>query len=383
MFAKKGSGEMKYRLVYTIILAQALIINNCISQTNTTVNAITTNDSNNIAPRVIIITDFPPLDVIAGKGGKPGDPLDKLSDPDDVQSMVRFLLYSNELDVEALIAAAGTFANIARKQNLLDMIDLYEQVQPNLAKHDPRYPTADKLRSVTWQGLDGTLGTEDFAERKYRPIESLIGPEFDTEASDAIIRVIDKPDPRPVWVCVWGGPHALAQAIWKVQNTRTPEEVDTFTSKIKIFMILKQDYTAEWLLENFPKMLIITSMKNYMGMFWNSGNFKTELVDSAWTNKNIREGHGPLGAAYPRSGWDPEAPGIWEGDTPSFLHIISGLRGLNDPDKPDQAGWGGKFIRTDSTKNHWVDDPMGPKAVYMWRAYYQEEFKKRADRMLP
>jgi hypothetical protein len=67
-------------------------------------------------PRVVIITDFPPIDVIAGSGAKPGDPPYKLSDPDDVQSMVRFLLYTNELDVEALVAASGTFANIARNK---------------------------------------------------------------------------------------------------------------------------------------------------------------------------------------------------------------------------------------------------------------------------
>ncbi|MGC8989176.1 MAG: nucleoside hydrolase-like domain-containing protein, partial [Verrucomicrobiia bacterium] len=73
-------------------------------------------------PRVIISTDFPPLDVIPVKGVKKGDPPEKCSDPDDVQSMVRFLLYANEFDVEGLIASAGTFANVARKQNILDIL---------------------------------------------------------------------------------------------------------------------------------------------------------------------------------------------------------------------------------------------------------------------
>lgn len=343
-----------------------------------------TNEFDTTKFRVIISTDFPPLDVIAGKGAKPGDPLDKLSDPDDLQSMVRFLLYANEFDVEALIAAAGTFANIARKQNILDMIDLYEQVQPNLAKHDPRYPTAEKLRSITWQGFDGTLGTEDFAGREYRPIESLIGPDFDTEASEAIIRIVDKPDdPRPVWICVWGGPHAVAQAIWKIQNTREPAEVDSFCSKLRIYMILKQDYTADWLLDNFPNMFIITSMKNYEGMFWNMHDYKTELGDLNWINKNIRMGHGPLGKAYPKTGWDPELPGMQEGDTPTFLHLVSALSGINDPENPAMGGWGGKFIKPDSSKNHWFDDSMGPKVVYMWRNEVQKEFALRADWMLP
>ena len=74
------------------------------------------------APRVMVSTDFPPLDVIPVKGAKPGDPDEKCSDPDDVQSMVRFLLYANEFEVEGLLATAGTFANVARKQNILDML---------------------------------------------------------------------------------------------------------------------------------------------------------------------------------------------------------------------------------------------------------------------
>lgn len=370
-------------LINALIIVQMVLFFSCGDKAKSNADTDTDSGSDKTVPRVIISSDIPPLDVIAGKGAKPSDPLEKLSDPDDVQSLVRFLLYSNEFEVEALIASAGTFANIARKQNILDMLDLYEQVQPNLAKHDPRYPLADKLRSITWQGKDGTIGTKDFGDGKYRPIESLIGKEHDTEASEAIIRIVDKPDPRPIWICVWGGPREVAQAIWKVQNTREPEEVERFLRKLRIYMIVKQDYTADWLLGNFPNLFIILSEKNYMGMFWNMHDYKTELADLEWTNKNIRQGHGPLGAAYPRSGWDPEAPGVWEGDTPSFLHLVSGLRGVNNPEQPDQGGWGGKFVQTDPEKNHWFDDPMGAKAVYMWKPDYQEEFQQRADWMLP
>jgi hypothetical protein len=110
-------------------------------------------------PRVVISTDFPPLDVIPVKAARKSDPPEKCSDPDDVQSMVRFLLYANEFDVEGLVASAGTFANVARKQNILDILNLYAKVYENLRRHDPRYPAPDKLRSVTWQGRDGSWGT--------------------------------------------------------------------------------------------------------------------------------------------------------------------------------------------------------------------------------
>ena len=87
--------------------------------------------------RIIISSDFPPFPVTN-------------SDPDDVQSMVRFLLYSNEFDVEGLIASAGTFNMVAEKQNILAVLDKYDQVDENLRTKDPRYPTADYLRSVTY-----------------------------------------------------------------------------------------------------------------------------------------------------------------------------------------------------------------------------------------
>ena len=335
-----------------------------------------------IAPRVIILTDFPPIDVIPGKAFKQGEPREKYSDPDDIQSMIRLLLYANDLEIEALVASAGTLADVARKQNILDVLDIYEQIQPNLIKHDTRYPTAGTLRSVTWQGLDGTWGSPHFG-RPGKPIDRLLGKGKDTEASDAIIRVVDKPDHRPVWVCVWGGSCEVAQAIWKVRHTRKPKALTRFLSKLRIYLIGKQDNSADWLLDNFPSLFVILSESNYRGMFWNSPGSDPELSDLEWTNENLRQGHGPLGAAYPRSGWDHDAPGVWEGDTPSYLHLVSAVRGVNDPEKPDESGWGGKFVRPDPEKNHWFDDPMGTKAVYQWRAEVQKEFKRRADWMLP
>jgi hypothetical protein len=297
--------------------------------------------------------------------------------------MVRFLLYANEFDVEALIASAGTFANIARKGNILALIDKYAEVQPNLAKRDSRYPGAEQLRSVTWQGMDGTIGTENFGGGCYRPIEDLIGEDHDTEASDAIIRIIDRPDPRPVWLCFWGGSREAAQAIWRVRRTRTDAEFGRFLGKMRLYLILKQDYTADWLLDNFPGLFLILSERNYTGMFWNAAGAWEELGDSAWVDRHLRIGRGPLGAAYPASGWDPSVPGVWEGDTPSFLHVLGALRGVNDPERPDQGGWGGKFVQPDPGRNHWFDDPTGPSAVYRWRVAVQEDFAERTGWMLP
>jgi hypothetical protein len=332
-------------------------------------------------PRVIVSADFPPLDVIPGKACN-GRPPARCSDPDDVQSMVRFLLYANELEVEGLVASAATLANVADKQGILDTLALYDQVDENLRRHDARYPTADSLRAITWQGRSGAWGTPSFGSRA-RPIDELIGAGKDTEASDRIIAVVDRPDPRPVWVSVWGGSREVAQAIWKVRATRTAIDLQRFLGKLRLYLIAKQDGTAQWLLDTFPELFLILSERNYTGMFQSAAGADPALADLAWLDENVRQGHGPLGAAYPRSGWDPESPGQQEGDTPSFLYLVSAARGLNDPEKPGQESWGGQFVQPDRARNHWYDHPDGPRVVSRWRSEVQADFARRADWMRP
>src|SRR6516164_2065343 len=73
-------------------------------------------------------------------------------DPDDEQSLVRFLLYVNEWDVEGIIAnrpVAIDGENLTRERTGLGIVrravESYGQCQPNLAEHDDRYPTAEYL----------------------------------------------------------------------------------------------------------------------------------------------------------------------------------------------------------------------------------------------
>ncbi len=322
-------------------------------------------------PRVVITTDFPPVDVYPGGAGY-GSP-EKRSDTDDIQSMIRFLLYSNEFEVEGLVASSATFANIANKQNILDLLYLYDYVDENLQKHDKRYPAADELRSLTWQGLSGTYG---------KPASEIVGAGKDSEASEKIIELLDQQDTRPIWFCIWGGSCDLAQALWKIKETRNPSDSKKLIGKVRIYMIDFQDGSGQWLLDKFPQLFVIVSRNNFKGMFNNAPGAEIQLSNLDWVNRNIRKGHGFLGTFYPESGFFPETPGVWEGDSPSFLHLVSGLRGLNDPEQPDQGGWGGQFIRVSPDKNHWMDDPKGGITVWKWRSEVQKEFEERADWML-
>ena len=66
---------------------------------------------------------------------------DIANEPDDQMSMVRFLVYSNQFDVEGLVATTSTWmSNKVRPDVIGTVVDAYEQVQPNLLKHEPGYP---------------------------------------------------------------------------------------------------------------------------------------------------------------------------------------------------------------------------------------------------
>ena len=72
-----------------------------------------------------------------------------------------------------------------------------------------------------------------------------------------------------------------------------------------------------------------------------------------------------------------EVEGVKEGDTPTFLYLVSANRGINDPEDPTQPSWGGQFSHVSGT-NHYVDGP-GSSSVSMWADDFQAEFAERAD----
>jgi len=279
---------------------------------------------------------------------------------------VRFLLYINEFDVEGLIASSGTFANVANKQNILDIINLYSKVYNNLKRNDSNYPTPDYLRSITFQGRSGTWGGT---------VANNIGAGKDSQASDSIISIIDKPDPRPVWFCFWGDCSNLAQAIWKVQNTRSEAELQKFLDKIRIYQIAHQDNTIDWMMSSFPNLFIIYSQNTWQGMF---GGPTDPLGNLTWLNLHIRQNHGPLGAAYPPAAMGVD--GMKEGDSPSFMYLVSAAKGMNNLEDPTQSSWGGQYVRSGTT-NHWIDGP-GTSSIRKWESQYQADFAKRAEWML-
>ncbi len=322
-------------------------------------------------PKVVISADFPPVDVIPGSLDGPPE---RRSDPDDVQSMVRFLVYANEFEVAGIIAAAGTLANIANKQHILAMLDAYDRVDERLRQHDPNYPTADALRSVTRNGLSGTYG---------KPASEIIGEGKDSEASQYILDLLEESNNDPIWFCFWGGTQELAQALWRLRQTvREEDRFAQIVGKIRVYMIARQDGTGQWLMDHFPNLFIVLNQEAFKSFFYNAPAADPRIANLAWLNQHVRTGHGPLGALYPESGWEHTHKGVIEGDTPSFLYLYSGISGLSEPEKPWYGGWGGRFQRMSPEKNHWIDAPEGGAALTCWQYARQNDFAARMDRCI-
>ena len=251
------------------------------------------------------------------------------ADPDDTQSLIRFLLYSNQWDVEGLIATTSIHQQTrVAPESILKVLEAYSKVQPNLLKHEKGYPLYSELKPKVKKGL-ALYGLKGLGEGK------------DSEGSEWIIKVLKQQDDRPLWVCVWGGPNTLAQALWKIQKTMPVAEAEKLYKKLRVYTISDQDDTGPWIRKNFPGIFfIVTPGYNYSKATWLGMSFpmpgsNAEVVSNDWLAKHIQQGHGPLGAAYPDVAYG------MEGDTPTFLNLIS--NGLNDAEHPNFGGWGGRY----------------------------------------
>jgi hypothetical protein len=147
--------------------------------------------------------------------------------------------------------------------------------------------------------------------------------------------VVDEKDTRPVWVVVWGGPMDLAQALWRVRHDRTAAQTAEFVGKLRVYQVSWQDTGGVWIWEQFPKLFMIQTSDAVRGMY-QEGDPAYRNQD--WVDANVKNGHGSLGAQYPKAG---KTDGVKEGDTPSFLYLLA--PGLSDPAHPEWGCWGGRF----------------------------------------
>ena len=178
--------------------------------------------------RIVVVTDL--------GGQDPGS--NAAFDPDDTQSMVHLLVCSNMVDIEGIVSAMAWTTEPNRTKYIHRLVEQFAEVLPNLHRQASGYPTIDHIRSIVKQGplvahMDG------------------VGEGKDTPGSDWIISVVDRDDPRPVWLTTWAGMSPIAQALWKVRNSRSSEEVKKFIRKVRIYDVLGQDDCGAWVAKNF------------------------------------------------------------------------------------------------------------------------------------
>lgn len=305
-------------------------------------------------------------------------------DPDDLQSLIRLMVYSREFEIEALIAtASGTRGElkdaVTRPDLILNVVDAYARVLPGLKRHADGWPEPEHLRACIRSGNP-------------RRELAFIGESHDTAGSQWLIERIDAGSAqRPLNITVWGGQTDLGQALWRVKHDRGADALQAFVNRFRVFDINDQDGIADWLRREFPGMTYILASApvgkdkregTYRGMYLTGDQ---DLTSRDWVEKNVRS-KGPLGALYPVSTWTAPNPHgcLKEGDTPSWFFFLP--LGGNDPSDPTKPGWGGQYaLSADGwyrdmprTEQH---DPR--QSVSRWRPDFQRDFAARMLWCLP
>lgn len=324
-------------------------------------------------PRMVVLTDIAPNNV----------------EPDDMESMIRLLVHADLFEIEGLIHTTGWSATTAQEkyyQLIHEAIDLYEKDLPNLKKrsHQQGFLPDESRQEIGYWPSPKYLRDRTMIGSAKRGFQFL-GADNNSDGSKLLIQLADEKDDRPIWVTVWGGANTLAQAIWQVQKERTPEQLQTFLHKFRVYTITDQDgaqkagntinwpeSSHQWMRREFASDLLF---------IWdeNAWRFQNATGKAHWTDYETNiQNHGNLGTRYPKFKY-----GV-EGDTPSYLHLMP--TGLNNPEIPTQVGWGGYFTfgpckdnATSAFQNH-TGDAAKISAKYE-QYFYQATFNNFAARM--
>lgn len=288
---------------------------------------------------------------------------------DDRCSMIRFLLYANEFNVEGLIHSSSRFHWLGQTWSGVEwitaQIEMYSRVYPYLRQNADGYPTPDELRSKVYVGNIKNVGEMD----------------ADTPGADRIVEVLLDDKPGPVYLQAWGGTNTIAKALSTIQREH-PDQVEKVNQKAVVFIILDQDETFRKYIEpNWPKLQIVLSGRQFGTIAYGWANLMPEservFFERPFMEGNITMNHGSLAGAYESLNGAFRS----EGDSPSYMYEIGvGLRSLENP---SYGGWGGRFVQEKpGVTNVWKDtedDDDLSKPIWRWVEAFQNDFAARAD----
>jgi hypothetical protein len=314
---------------------------------------------------------------------------------DDSNSLVRFLLYTNEVATEGIVYASsqfhwrgdgkGTRFSVPNREysrggvNLCpctswrwkpgeryidDAVDMYAKVYPNLRVHDPNYPTPEFLRSKIREGN----------------VEFEADTSKDTPGSNLIRDVLLDDKGGPVYLLAWGGQSTIARALQAIelQYGGSPQWAairEQVSKKAIIQAFGDQDGTnASYIKPKWPGI----EFRQMSTATWGYGARSVvrpefaRYLSAAWTRAHV-SAVGPFGAFYrvwrdgkqmvPGDVFDyfgedatveelrakgfrvwtpPQEKGAWisEGDSSTFMNLID--NGLRAHEHASYGGWGGR-----------------------------------------
>lgn len=329
---------------------------------------------------------------------------------DDMNSVIRALLYANDMDISGIVLTSSMYHYAGDEQKgiepfrwtgtdwIYDFLDDYEAVYDNLKAHDEAYPEPDYLRSVTKIGNISNKGEMDEI----------------TEGSEFLKELFLDDDPRTLYVQTWGGTNTTARALKSIEeeykNTEQWEEIQKkINEKLVIYIILDQDDSySNYIAKNWPDIEIINDRSNFWHFAYAWQMHSDELnktLKADWCYENLVKDKGPLMENYALMGDGKILEGedydelrgtqdyldknpnyqqydfISEGDSPSFFYLLdTGLRSLEDP---SYGGWGGRFgedgINSVLDFNPYSNEYEASYSLTRWFTDIQNDFAARVD----
>lgn len=318
-----------------------------------------------------------------------------LLDPelDDQNSLVRYLLYSNNFDTKGIVYQSssvhwkgdgkGTLFQGASEHSRMgigpiaswrwdegtrfieEAIDIYSEVYPNLSVHAKGFPLPNELGSRIYEGNVEFPG--DISK--------------DSQGSELIKSLLLDKEPGPLYLLTGAGHSTVGRALKSIEeeykNTAKWNQIYQKVSKKAIIQSWgdQDGVYANYIGQNWPDI----EFRNMRTTIWGYSARRAVLpedrhyLSAAWTRENVTK-VGPFGEFYMVWGdgkqmhknditdffgfaglnrdqlrelgynvWtDPQEAGSWisEGDTPIFMNLID--NGLEAHEDFSYGGWGGR-----------------------------------------
>jgi hypothetical protein len=304
-------------------------------------------------------------------------------DPDDIQSLIHLLHYSDILKLEGILSTAGP-GSTPRAENIRQWIQRVD---------------LDHLRANGHEALMTEANVLDVV-RQGAPLARVPGPGGATDASSLLIERAHADDPlgvgRPLWVLAWGSLTDVAQALHDdpsiapkicINYIGSSNTTNDPASRDVVFAGLAERCPGLWWIED--GLLPRFSRDTFRG-YYTGGDQSGEWGNVTFIEQNIR-GRGTthnglfdqvLGDAFPVAGW-PDGV-LKEGDTPTFLYLLSPVvGGVGNVEDPTQASWGGQFQRPfpERFPNYYADLDASAEVcqatISRWRVDYLKDWKRR------